>query len=92
VLGFASAFRLEVVAEGVETEAHGSRLLQLGCELAQGFGIARPMPAEQLPTWAATWRSCPSWSSAAQQAPGPALDPARTQRQRPAPRLPTTAG
>ena len=32
--------------------AHGMMLLQLGCDLAQGYGIARPMPAEQLPAWA----------------------------------------
>jgi EAL domain-containing protein (putative c-di-GMP-specific phosphodiesterase class I) len=34
-----------VIAEGVETVEHGEMLLQLGCELAQGYGIARPMPA-----------------------------------------------
>ncbi|BDI07009.1 putative bifunctional diguanylate cyclase/phosphodiesterase [Sphaerotilus microaerophilus] len=91
VLGFASAFRLEVVAEGVETEAHGSRLLQLGCELAQGFGIARPMPAERLPTWATTWRSCPAWSAAAQRAPVPAGDGALAERRQSVPRIPATA-
>jgi hypothetical protein len=36
-------------------------LLQLGCELAQGYGIARPMPAHQLPGWAAAWRPDPAW-------------------------------
>ena len=46
VIGLASAFRRDVIAEGVETVAHGSLLLQLGCELAQGYGIARPMSAE----------------------------------------------
>lgn len=58
VIGLASAFRREVVAEGVETDAHGELLLLLGCELAQGYGIARPMPAGDLPAWAASW--CPS--------------------------------
>ncbi|HEY8906347.1 MAG TPA: EAL domain-containing protein, partial [Rhodoferax sp.] len=36
VISLARAFKREVVAEGVETVAHGTRLLQLGCELAQG--------------------------------------------------------
>ena len=63
IIGLASAFRREVIAEGVETVAHGSLLLQLGCELAQGYGIARPMPAEQLPAWAANWRPEAAWSA-----------------------------
>ena len=61
VLGLAAAFHREVIAEGVETIEHGEMLLQLGCELAQGYGIARPMPAEEMPGWVATWRIDPSW-------------------------------
>ncbi|MET3131199.1 diguanylate cyclase (GGDEF)-like protein/PAS domain S-box-containing protein [Oxalobacteraceae bacterium GrIS 1.11] len=61
VIGLAEAFRLEVIAEGVETIAHGKMLLQLGCELAQGYGIARPMPGPALPAWAANWRPDPAW-------------------------------
>ncbi len=61
VIGLAAAFRREVIAEGVETAAHGNLLLELGCELAQGYGIARPMPAEQLPRWAAAWQADPTW-------------------------------
>ena len=62
VLGLASAFRLNVIAEGVETPEHGLVLLQLGCEFAQGYGIARPMPADEFPRWAAGWRSDPRWA------------------------------
>jgi diguanylate cyclase (GGDEF)-like protein/PAS domain S-box-containing protein len=62
VISLASAFKREVIAEGVETVAHGTALLQLGCELAQGYGIARPMPPEQLPAWAASWRPDVAWS------------------------------
>jgi len=61
VLGLATAFRLQVIAEGVETVEHGTLLLQLGCDLAQGYGIARPMPADQLPAWLAVWRPDPAW-------------------------------
>jgi diguanylate cyclase (GGDEF)-like protein len=61
VIGLASAFRRDVIAEGVETVAHGTRLLQLGCDLGQGYGIARPMPGAAMPEWAATWRPAPQW-------------------------------
>jgi diguanylate cyclase (GGDEF)-like protein/PAS domain S-box-containing protein len=61
VIGLAGAFRRDVIAEGVETIAHGTLLLQLGCDLAQGFAIARPMPAEQLPAWALAWQRDAAW-------------------------------
>ncbi len=61
VLGLAIAFRRQVIAEGVETVEHGKMLLQLGCELAQGYGIARPMPADEMPGWSAAWRPDASW-------------------------------
>jgi diguanylate cyclase (GGDEF)-like protein/PAS domain S-box-containing protein len=61
VIGLASTFRRQVIAEGVETVAHGAMLLQLGCELAQGYGIARPMPAHAVPAWTAAWRTEPAW-------------------------------
>jgi EAL domain-containing protein (putative c-di-GMP-specific phosphodiesterase class I) len=64
VLGLANAFRRQPIAEGVETLAHGEMLLWLGCELAQGYGIARPMPASDLPEWAAAWRPEPRWGAA----------------------------
>jgi len=62
VIGLARAFNREVIAEGVETIAHGSLLLQLGCDLAQGYGIARPMPADALPAWVANWQPDAAWS------------------------------
>jgi diguanylate cyclase (GGDEF)-like protein/PAS domain S-box-containing protein len=62
VIGLARSFRRDLIAEGVETAVHGTMLLQLGCELAQGYGIARPMPAQELPGWAANWRPDPAWS------------------------------
>ena len=64
ILGMAGAFRRQVIAEGVETVEHGAMLLQLGCERAQGYGIARPMPAADLPGWAAAWRPDPAWRDA----------------------------
>ncbi|QSA96911.1 PAS domain S-box protein [Methylococcus sp. EFPC2] len=61
VIGLAAAFRRKVIAEGVETREHGELLLQLGCELGQGYGIARPMPAAQIPAWVASWCPHDSW-------------------------------
>ena len=63
VIGLASAFRRDVIAEGVETVAHGAMLLRLGCELAQGYGIAKPMPADHIPAWTAAWRPDAAWKN-----------------------------
>jgi len=61
IIALAKSFKREVIAEGVETIEHGTALLQLGCDLAQGYGIARPMPASDIPTWVAEWKS--EWKS-----------------------------
>jgi diguanylate cyclase (GGDEF)-like protein/PAS domain S-box-containing protein len=63
VLGLATTFKLQVIAEGVETVAHGTLLLQMGCELAQGYGIAPPMPADDLPVWVAAWQPGAAWQA-----------------------------
>ena len=52
-IGLANAFQRDVIAEGVET---GAQLLKMGCELAQGYGIARPMPASKMLNWVDSWR------------------------------------
>lgn len=57
VIGLANAFNRTVIAEGVESRLHGQALLKLGCQLAQGYGIARPMPADEIPEWTTTWQS-----------------------------------
>ncbi|MBI5753168.1 MAG: EAL domain-containing protein [Hydrogenophilales bacterium] len=64
VIGLAQAFRRNVVAEGVETAEHGILLLELGCDVAQGYGIARPMSAEALPAWVASFAPDPRWAAA----------------------------
>jgi diguanylate cyclase (GGDEF)-like protein/PAS domain S-box-containing protein len=65
VIGLTKAFRRRVIAEGVESVEHGLILLLLGCDEAQGFGIARPMPAAELPAWVDNFRPDDLWSSAA---------------------------
>lgn len=64
VLGLAQSFARAAVAEGVETEALGRILIQLGCEVGQGYAIARPMPASEIPGWLRRWRPCASWARA----------------------------
>ncbi len=61
VIDLAGAFQRQVVAEGVETLAHGKLLLQLGCNLAQGYSIAHPMPAGELLPWATDWQVATLW-------------------------------
>ncbi|NOQ14978.1 MAG: PAS domain S-box protein [Methyloprofundus sp.] len=61
ILGLAKAFNRKSVAEGVETVQHGILLLNLGCELGQGYGIARPMPASALPDWLSHYKVAEEW-------------------------------
>ena len=51
VVRLAHALRMEVVAEGVETSEQRQALVDLGCDLLQGYVIARPMPAEAVAQW-----------------------------------------
>ncbi|KAF0164539.1 MAG: diguanylate cyclase/phosphodiesterase with PAS/PAC sensor(s) [Rhodocyclaceae bacterium] len=64
VVGLADAFHSDVIAEGVETVEQGLMLIHLGCSLAQGYCIARPMPAHEMPGWIATWQPDPAWLQA----------------------------
>ena len=61
IIGLAKAFSRELIAEGVETHEHGQHLLSLGCECAQGYGIARPMPPEQMVEWVEQWKRTNTW-------------------------------
>ncbi|PKM64841.1 MAG: hypothetical protein CVU96_00715, partial [Firmicutes bacterium HGW-Firmicutes-20] len=61
VIGLAEAFNRKVIAEGVETLAHGDALLSIGCTQAQGYGIARPMPAADLAGWISRWQAPAHW-------------------------------
>lgn len=59
---------IKVVAEGVETEEHGIRLLQLGCTSAQGFAISPALPAGDFKQWMETWQAPVSWTKERQVA------------------------
>jgi len=62
VIGLAKAFRCKVVAEGVETRAHGLELMKLGCMHAQGYGIAEPMSAKDVAVWLNEYKPYIKWT------------------------------
>lgn len=57
ILSMAEQLGLATLAEGVETPGEHAMLAQLGCSDVQGFGIARPMPAEETQDWIIRHRS-----------------------------------
>ncbi len=63
VISLAQAFRRQVIAEGVETAEQGAQLIRLGCDVAQGYGIARPMPGDAVLDWVRDFKPDPSWVS-----------------------------
>jgi diguanylate cyclase (GGDEF)-like protein len=70
VLRLAEALERPVVAEGVESVEIGMVLLQLGCHYAQGYGIARPMWAEDVGNWLQQWQKHSIWHSLPTEAGG----------------------
>ncbi|MEO8002600.1 MAG: EAL domain-containing protein [Arenimonas sp.] len=54
-LGLGKQLGMQVVAEGVEDREDWEFLRRTECDQAQGYFIARPMPAEELPGWIASW-------------------------------------
>ncbi|NDY95983.1 EAL domain-containing protein [Wenzhouxiangella limi] len=61
VINLGQVFSLDVLAEGVESDEHVEALMQLGCRLAQGYRIARPMPANEICGWVEGWKLPESW-------------------------------
>ncbi len=66
IVGLSRALRKGVIAEGVETPELARALLRAGCEYAQGYAIAQPMPPQQLAAWTRAWRPDADWRSAVQ--------------------------
>jgi EAL domain-containing protein (putative c-di-GMP-specific phosphodiesterase class I) len=54
-LSLAKQLKMEVVAEGVEDQADWDFVRNRGCDIAQGYFIAKPMPGAELPEWINTW-------------------------------------
>jgi EAL domain-containing protein (putative c-di-GMP-specific phosphodiesterase class I) len=61
VIGLARAFGRQVIAEGLESLEHGQVLLRLGCDVAQGYFIARPMPPAEVPGWVESFVTPAQW-------------------------------
>jgi EAL domain-containing protein (putative c-di-GMP-specific phosphodiesterase class I) len=57
IIGIAKTLRLDVVAEGIETEVQRDLLVSMGCNFGQGYLLAMPVPAEQAETLVRTGRS-----------------------------------
>ena len=53
VTGLAHRLGMTIVAEGVETELIRDRLVEIGCDIAQGYWYSRPMPAPDVASWSA---------------------------------------
>ena len=56
-LALAQQLDMEVVAEGVEDLADWNFLRSTGCQLAQGYFIARPMPGTDIDAWIGAWKT-----------------------------------
>jgi hypothetical protein len=61
VIRLSHTFGRTVVAEGVETLQHAALLAWLGCHQAQGYGIARPLAADQVLGWISRWSAHREW-------------------------------
>jgi len=61
VIGLSHAFQHQVIAEGVESIEHGLMLMTIGCDMAQGYVIAQPMPADELGLWMEDYQPESRW-------------------------------
>lgn len=61
VIGLASAFNRGIIAEGVETIEQGLLLINMECEYAQGYAIAKPMPANEMMNWINAYQHPQKW-------------------------------
>ncbi|RMG32630.1 MAG: EAL domain-containing protein, partial [Gammaproteobacteria bacterium] len=56
IIALGTSLDLEVLAEGVETPEQMDFLIEEGCQMGQGYLFARPMPADEIPTFSVGWR------------------------------------
>ena len=67
VISLSRAFGNQVVAEGVETQEQGLALLLLNCYVAQGYAIAKPMPAHEISDWINHYQPYSLWQRHAEK-------------------------
>jgi diguanylate cyclase (GGDEF)-like protein len=56
IIGLSKNFNRRVVAEGIETQAMQDKLIDMGCEQAQGFFYTKPLPASAALAWAEVYQ------------------------------------
>jgi diguanylate cyclase (GGDEF)-like protein/PAS domain S-box-containing protein len=61
ILNLAHAFKNKTIAEGVESDQHGTELIRIGCRYAQGYAIGKPMPAKEFEVWRKKWQRPSAW-------------------------------
>ena len=69
LIRLASDMGKQVLAEGVETIEQGVFLIKLGCEVAQGYAIAKPMPVDKVLSWLSDWQPFSEWQAAINNVP-----------------------
>ncbi|MDG3088316.1 EAL domain-containing protein [Vibrio hannami] len=62
ILALSQAFNIKPIAEGLETVEHGIELKKMGYRYAQGYGIAKPMAAHEVPLWINGWSVPKEWN------------------------------
>jgi len=62
VISFTQAFHRRLIAEGVESIEIGMLMLNMGCHIGQGHGIARPMPAADVAAWLENFKRDNTWA------------------------------
>ncbi|MBA3057591.1 EAL domain-containing protein, partial [Rhodoferax sp.] len=72
--GLAHNLRIQVIAEGVETNAQVERLRQAGCHNFQGYYFARPMQATQVPAFIANFQRQQGLQAKSAREPGAQLE------------------
>jgi diguanylate cyclase (GGDEF)-like protein/PAS domain S-box-containing protein len=61
VIGLSNSFNRQTIAEGVESLEHGLMLMLMGCELAQGYYIAKPLSVDHFESWLKDYKPEPAW-------------------------------
>ncbi len=56
ILGLTRAFARRAIAEGVESPSEAAALTEMGCDIGQGFGIGKPMAADEVAQWHGSWK------------------------------------
>lgn len=63
IIRIAETFKLQIIAEGVETYELGKKLQELGCDWVQGYGVSHPLPSNEFVKWLNKWESDATWLS-----------------------------